>query len=36
MSAPFYKLKAVLGNGKVQAMKEFVGKVVYATNVASM
>ena len=32
----FYNLSAVKGDGSVQSMEEFRGKVVYATNVASM
>ena len=31
----FYNLSAIRGDGAVQEMKEFEGKVVYATNVAS-
>ena len=34
-SSQFYKLSALRGDGKMQKMSEFVGKVVYATNVAS-
>lgn len=32
----FYTLSAVKGDGTVQSMQDFRGKVVYATNVASM
>jgi len=31
----FYSLSAVTGDGSIQKMNEFRGKVVYATNVAS-
>ena len=31
----FYSLSATLGDGSTQAMEEYRGKVVYATNVAS-
>jgi hypothetical protein len=32
----FYTLSAVKGDGSIQDMADFKGKVVYATNVASM
>jgi glutathione peroxidase len=31
----FYALSALRGDGKLQSMSDFEGKVVYATNVAS-
>ena len=31
----FYSLTATKSDGSIQAMEEFKGKVVYATNVAS-
>jgi glutathione peroxidase len=34
-SSAFYKLSAILNNGSTKSMGDFVGKVVYATNVAS-
>jgi len=33
--ASFYSLAATKGDGSIQKMDEFRGKVVYATNVAS-
>lgn len=35
MASKFYTLSAMRGNGSVQPMKDFLGKVVFATNVAS-
>jgi glutathione peroxidase-family protein len=35
-SSSFYKLTVILGDGTVQSMQAFAGKVVFATNVASM
>jgi len=35
MSPKFYALSAMRGDGSMVAMKDFEGKVVYATNVAS-
>lgn len=35
MTSNFYKLAGLRGDGTMQAMKDFAGKVVYATNVAS-
>jgi len=32
----FYNFSAVKGDGSTQSMEDFRGKVVYATNVASM
>jgi glutathione peroxidase-family protein len=35
MASTFYALSGMRGNGSMQLMKEFQGKVVFATNVAS-